>query len=43
MTLAAGIGESAAAGFTIGEVDVFYEQGAPKFAGADSLGTAVSP
>ena len=32
-----------AAGFIIGEVDVFYEQGAPKFAGADSLGTAVSP
>ena len=32
-----------AAGFTIGELDVFYEQGAPKFAGADSLGTAVSP
>jgi SAM-dependent methyltransferase len=32
-----------AAGFRIGEVDVFYEQGAPKFAGADSLGTAVSP
>ena len=31
------------AGFTLGEVDVFYEQGAPKFAGADSLGTAVSP
>jgi ubiquinone/menaquinone biosynthesis C-methylase UbiE len=31
------------AGFSIGEVDVFYEQGAPKFAGADSLGTAVSP
>jgi ubiquinone/menaquinone biosynthesis C-methylase UbiE len=32
-----------AAGFSIAEVDVFYEQGAPKFAGADSLGTAVSP
>jgi SAM-dependent methyltransferase len=32
-----------AAGFTIREVDVFYERGAPKFAGADSLGTAVSP
>jgi ubiquinone/menaquinone biosynthesis C-methylase UbiE len=31
------------AGFTITEVDVFYEKGAPKFAGADSLGTAVSP
>ena len=32
-----------AAGFTIEELDVFYEKGAPKFAGADSLGTAVSP
>jgi ubiquinone/menaquinone biosynthesis C-methylase UbiE len=31
------------AGFTIEELDVFYEKGAPKFAGADSLGTAVSP
>ena len=31
-----------AAGFTISDLDVFYEQGAPKFAGADSLGTAVS-
>jgi SAM-dependent methyltransferase len=31
------------AGFTISEVDVFYEKGAPKFAGADSLGTALSP
>ena len=31
-----------AAGFTIHDLDVFYEQGAPKFAGADSLGTAVS-
>src|ERR1700722_11329388 len=31
------------AGFTLREGDVFYEQGAPKFAGADSLGTAVSP
>jgi SAM-dependent methyltransferase len=30
------------AGFTIGEVDVFYEKGAPKFGGADSLGTALS-
>jgi ubiquinone/menaquinone biosynthesis C-methylase UbiE len=29
------------AGFTIKELDVFYEQGAPKFAGADSLGIAV--
>ena len=33
----------AAAGFTITEVDVFYEDGAPKFLGADSLGVAVSP
>jgi ubiquinone/menaquinone biosynthesis C-methylase UbiE len=31
-----------AAGFTIAEVDEFYEEGAPKFLGADSLGTAVS-
>ena len=31
------------AGFTISELDVFYEDGAPKFLGADSLGTAVSP
>jgi SAM-dependent methyltransferase len=30
------------AGFTINELDVFYEKGVPKFAGADSLGTAVS-
>jgi SAM-dependent methyltransferase len=32
-----------AAGFTIKELDVFYEKGAPKFGGADSLGTAVTP
>jgi SAM-dependent methyltransferase len=31
-----------AAGFTIKDLDVFYEKG-PKFAVADSLGTAVSP
>jgi hypothetical protein len=31
------------AGFTVTELDVFYEKGAPKFAGADSLGIAVSP
>jgi SAM-dependent methyltransferase len=31
------------AGFTIQELDVFYEKGAPKFGGADSLGIAVSP
>jgi ubiquinone/menaquinone biosynthesis C-methylase UbiE len=30
------------AGFTITEVDEFYEDGAPKFLGAQSLGTAVS-
>jgi hypothetical protein len=31
------------AGFTITELEVFYEKGAPKFAGADSLGTALRP
>jgi ubiquinone/menaquinone biosynthesis C-methylase UbiE len=31
------------AGFTIKELDVFYMKGAPKFGGAASLGTAVSP
>jgi ubiquinone/menaquinone biosynthesis C-methylase UbiE len=31
------------AGFTIAALDVFYEDGAPKFLGAESLGTAVSP
>jgi SAM-dependent methyltransferase len=31
------------AGFTITEVEVFYEDGAPKFVGADSLGIALSP
>ena len=31
------------AGFTITELDVFYEEGAPKPLGADSLGAAVSP
>jgi SAM-dependent methyltransferase len=31
-----------AAGFTVTDLDVFYEKGAPKFAGAESLGTAVS-
>jgi SAM-dependent methyltransferase len=29
-----------AAGFTITEIDVFYEDGSPKFVGADSLGIA---
>jgi SAM-dependent methyltransferase len=33
----------AEAGFTITEVDVFYEDGAPKFLAADSLGVAVAP
>jgi SAM-dependent methyltransferase len=32
-----------AAGFTITEVDEFYEDNAPKFLTADSLGVAVSP
>jgi len=31
-----------AAGFTITDLDVFYEDGAPKFLGADSLGIAKS-
>ena len=31
------------AGFTIDEVDVFYEDGSPKFVGANTLGIAVSP
>jgi len=31
------------AGFTITELDVFYEKGAPKPMGADSLGIALSP
>jgi SAM-dependent methyltransferase len=31
------------AGFTLAEVDVFYEDGAPKFLAADTLGVAVSP
>lgn len=31
------------AGFTITEVDVFYEDGTPKFLGADSLGAACTP
>jgi SAM-dependent methyltransferase len=30
------------AGFTITDLDVFYEDGAPKFVGANSLGVAVS-
>jgi hypothetical protein len=31
------------AGITITDIDVFYEKGAPKPMGADSLGTALSP
>jgi ubiquinone/menaquinone biosynthesis C-methylase UbiE len=31
------------AGFTMRDVDQFYEDGAPKFLAADSLGVAVSP
>jgi ubiquinone/menaquinone biosynthesis C-methylase UbiE len=31
-----------AAGFEVTSVDVFYEPGAPKFVGADSLGIAVA-
>jgi ubiquinone/menaquinone biosynthesis C-methylase UbiE len=31
------------AGFTITDLDVFYEEGTPKPVGADSLGSAVSP
>lgn len=31
------------ADFTIKELDVFYETGTPKIAGADSLGSALSP
>ena len=30
-------------GFVIKDLDVFYEQGAPKALGADSLGVAISP
>ena len=31
------------AGFSIAELDVFYQDGAPRFVGADSLGIATSP
>ena len=31
------------AGFTISELDVFYEKGAPKALGANSLGVATAP
>jgi ubiquinone/menaquinone biosynthesis C-methylase UbiE len=36
------VGLLSGAGFTIAEVDEFYEDGTPKFLGANSLGTAVS-
>jgi ubiquinone/menaquinone biosynthesis C-methylase UbiE len=36
------VGLLTAAGFTITALDVFYEEGAAKITGADSLGTAVS-
>ena len=32
-----------AAGLTVSDLDVFYQKGTPKFGGADSLGTALSP
>jgi len=32
-----------AAGFTITDLDEFYEEGSPKIMGADSLGRAISP
>jgi hypothetical protein len=31
------------AGFTIGELDIYYERGAPKALGANSLGVASAP
>jgi ubiquinone/menaquinone biosynthesis C-methylase UbiE len=31
------------AGFVLADVDVFYEKGAPRMMGADTLGTAVAP
>ena len=31
------------AGFTVTDIDVFYEKGAPKFIAADSLGIAAAP
>jgi len=37
------VGLLTTAGFTITELDVFYEEGAPKFLGANSLGVALSP
>ena len=35
-------GRNQYAGFEIKEIETFYEPGAPKFAGADYLGVAVS-
>lgn len=37
------VGMLTEAGFTIQDVEVFYEKGAPRFLAADSLGVAVSP
>ena len=31
------------AGFDVKDVDIYYEDGTPKFLGANSLGSAVSP
>jgi ubiquinone/menaquinone biosynthesis C-methylase UbiE len=36
------VGRVEDAGFTIKEIDTFYEEGAPKVMGADSLGVAVN-
>jgi len=36
------VGLLTAAGFEIADVDIFYEDNAPKFVGADSLGVALS-
>jgi ubiquinone/menaquinone biosynthesis C-methylase UbiE len=36
------VGLLTAAGFTIRQLDVFYQEGSPKFSGAASLGVAVS-
>jgi ubiquinone/menaquinone biosynthesis C-methylase UbiE len=33
----------AAAGFTVTELEEFYEPGSPRFVGADTLGAAVTP
>ena len=32
-----------AAGFSVTELDVFYQEGTPKVTGADSLGVAAAP